>query len=181
MEKMWLHRRMKPPIYTRELTVEEKRALQKGLQASSAFTMRRCQILLSSDEGKTPRQIADQLHCSDQAVRNAIHAFEKEGLSCIQAKSHARHDQSAEIDEAGLERLQELVHLSPRAIGYETTIWTRPLLAETLWQEGFTKAPMSPTTISRALRRAGIEWQRVKHRLRSPDEHYVHRKKDATN
>jgi transposase len=178
---MWLHMNMKPPIYVREKTVEEKRTIQTGLHASSAFTVRRCQILLSSAEGKTPRQIADQLHCSDQTVRNAIRAFEAEGIQSLQAKSHARHDQRPEIDEAGLKRIQELVRMSPRTVGHKTSLWTRPLLAETLWRETYTKAQMSPTTISRALQRAGIDWQRAKNRVRSPDEHYAHRKKDVSN
>jgi predicted ArsR family transcriptional regulator len=78
------------PIYVRELTDEERRTLEKDLRSSSAFAVRRCQMLLSSAVGKTANQIATELHCSGQAVREAMHAFEEEGLTCRQEKFHAR-------------------------------------------------------------------------------------------
>jgi biotin operon repressor len=78
------------PNYVRILTDEERRELEKGLRSSSAFVMRRCQILLSSARCKTANQIAAELHCSGQAVRNTIRAFETEGLECLIEKSHAR-------------------------------------------------------------------------------------------
>ncbi len=89
------------PIYVKESTQEERSKLQKELHSSSGFTVRRCQILLSSAAGKTARQIGAELHCSDQSVRNAIRAFEQEGLSCLQEKSHARHNRQSAFDEAG--------------------------------------------------------------------------------
>ena len=66
----------------------------------------------------------------------------------------------------------------PRSCGYETSVWTRPLLAQQLHQEGYTPRVMSPTSISNALERRGISWRRAKRWIRSPDQHYEHRKKD---
>lgn len=168
------------PIYVRTVTDEERRILEKGLRSSSAFTARRCQILLSSARRKTPNQIAVELHCSGQAVRNAIHAFETEGLACLTEKSHARHDQQAMIDEAGVKRLRELIQLSPRTFGYPTSIWSRPLLAQQLHREGYTSRQVTTTVITTTLRRHGISWRRAKQWIRSPDVHYEHRKKDET-
>lgn len=169
------------PIYVRELTEAERRTLEKGLRSSSAFTIRRCQILLSSAEGKTPNQIAAELHYSGQAVRNAIHAFEREGPACLTEKSHARHDQQSAFDEAKREQLREIIRLSPRQFGHEASVWTLALLAETCWSEGVASRPVKGHNVSPVLREMGIDWRRAKHRIRSPDEHYVHRKKDETN
>jgi transposase len=169
------------PIYVRELTEQERRALEQGLRSSSAFTVRRCQILLSSAAGKTANQIAVELHCSGQGVREAIHAFEREGVACLREKSHARQDQQSAFDEAGRERLRELIRLSPRQFGHKTSVWTLALLAETCQGEEIASRPLNADNVGYVLREVGIEWRRAKHRIRSPDGHYAHRKKDETN
>jgi transposase len=169
------------PIYVRELIGQERRTLEKGLRSSSAFTVRRCQMLLSSAAGKTPNQIATELHCSGQAVRAAIHTFGEEGLACIEEKSHARHDQQSAFDEAAQERLRELIRQSPRRFGHEASAWTLALLAKTCWSERIVWRPVSGDNVGYVLRQMGIGWRRAKRRIRSPDEHYEHRKKDETN
>ena len=78
---------MKEPIFVRSLTAIERTVLRTGLRSPQAFTLRRSQTLLLSAEGKTPRQIARQLGCSDQTVRHVIRAFESEALTCLEQKS----------------------------------------------------------------------------------------------
>lgn len=169
------------PIYVREVTAQERHTMEKGLRSSSAFTVRRCQMLLSSAAGKTPNQIGTELHCSGQAVRETIRAFEEEGLACLKEKSHARHDEQSAFDEAARERLRELIRLSPRQFGHEASVWTLALLAQTCWSEGIASRPVNGDNVGYVLRQMGIGWRRAKHRIRSPDEHYEHRKKDGTN
>jgi transposase len=169
------------PISLRELSDEERRALEKGLHSSSAFVVRRCQMLLSSAVGKTANQIGTELHCSGQAVRNAIHAFEEEGLTSLEEKSHARQGEQSAFDATGRERLQELIRLSPRQFGHETSIWTLALLAKTCEMEGVASRSVNADNVGYVLRDMGIEWRRAKDWVRSPDAHYEHRKKDETN
>src|SRR5215204_3678483 len=71
---------MKRPIFVRPFTDAERETLEAGLRSSDAFTLRRCQILLASDRGENAYQIARSLGCNPQTVRNAIHAFNREGL-----------------------------------------------------------------------------------------------------
>lgn len=159
-------------LFVRELSQGEEKALQQRLHSSESFTVRRCQILLSSVQGRTPRHIAKELHLSDQCVRNAIHAFNKEGPSCLKEESHARHDNQGAFDESGLEHLREIIRLSPRTFGHETSIWTLELLAKTCWQKGVTSRPVSIYSVSRALKQVGIRWSGAKDWIRSPDENY---------
>ena len=167
------------PIYVRELSAEEGETLRAGLKSKSAFTMRRSQILLHSTEKKSANEIAKEVHCSEQTVRNALHAFEQAGIQCLTEKSHARHDQKPAFDEAGLSRLKEIIRLSPRLFGYETSLWTRELLAETCYQDGLTAHRVSKTTLTDTMKAAGIEWRRARNWIRSPDPAYAQRKKDA--
>ena len=78
---------MKPPLYVRPLTDDERQALQAGLRADSIFTVRRCQILLASADGKRPAAIAEVLRCATQTVRNAIRDFHTRGLASLQKGS----------------------------------------------------------------------------------------------
>jgi DNA-binding NarL/FixJ family response regulator len=71
----------------RPLTPAEHQQLEAGLRASEAFTLRRCQILLASARGQRPAQIARQLGCATQSVRNTIHAFHTRGLASLPAQS----------------------------------------------------------------------------------------------
>ena len=111
-------------LYARDLTKEERGEIKAGLRSSSAFTVRRCQILLmSSDEQLKPKAIGQRLHCSDQCVRDAIRAFAKEGLACLKEKSRARHSPQASFDEAGRSWLKVVIRQSPRSFGYESSLW----------------------------------------------------------
>jgi transposase len=138
-------------------------------------------MLLSSAAGKTANQIGTELHCSGQAVREAIHAFEEEGVAGLREKSHARQDQQSAFDEAGRERLLELIRLSARQFGHETSVWTLAMLAETCQSEGVASRPVNADNVGYVLRQMGIEWRRAKDWIRSPDAHYKHRKKDETD
>ena len=156
-------------VVVRDLTQEELVALKQGLRSSDAFTLRRSQILLASNQGQTPQQVAAQLHCSDQCVREAIHAFHAEGLACLKGKSHATHRDQSALGSAGLAQLQELLHHSPRHFGQQTSLWTLQGLAKVSLAQGITSRQVSDETIRRALKKLGENWKRAKKRISSPD------------
>jgi transposase len=168
-------------LRVRDITPEERRGIEQGLKSASAFTVRRCQILLmSADEKLKPREIGERLRCSDQCVRDALRAFEQEGMACLTPKSRARHTPQATFDVNGRQWLTEIIKQSPRTFGYETSVWTLQLLAHMTQREGWSNSQVRPETVGRALRKAGINWRRAKHRITSPDDHYAVKKSDAT-
>jgi len=168
-------------LYVREITEAERRELEQGLRSSSAFTVRRCQILLISvDEQLKSWEIGERLRCSDQCVRDAIRAFGAEGVRCLEEKSRARHTEQATFDQIGRDWLKSVLRQSPRSLGYERSLWTLDMLAELAYQEGYSERLVSPETVSRALAREGISWQRAKHRINSPDEQYARKKSGGT-
>ena len=175
---MWLDRRIMRAINVGQLTEQETEMVEKGLQSSSAFSVRRSQIILKSAKGQSASQIGKELHCRGQTVRNAIRAYLQQGIECLQEKSHARHDKQAYIKEKGVERLKEIIRLSPRTCGHQTSLWSRELLAQQLHQEGHSLQQVCTSTITGALKRAGFSWRRAKKWIRSPDPAYQRRKKD---
>ena len=168
-------------LKVRELDQKEIIAFDKGLRSSDAFTVRRSQILLASREGKVPQQIGSELRCSDQCVREAIHAFSTEGLSCLVAKSHAPHTDQSAMDESGRERLREIMHHSPRHFGKDSSLWTLEGLAEVSYAEGITNRQVSIETVRRSLNKLGENWKRAKKRISSPDPNYEVKKGRETD
>jgi transposase len=171
---------MKPPLFVRSLSPEQRPALRAGLRSPDAFTLRRCQIFLASADGQKPSAIAAAVGCSVQSVRNAIHAFHTEGLICLRPKSSAPKTTSQVLDEAGCRRLRELLHRSPRDFGKATSVWTLALAAEVAHAEGLTDRPVSIELIRQALKRLGVGWKRAKTWITSPDPAYLRKKGRAT-
>jgi transposase len=171
---------MRAPLFVRPLTDAEHERLTRGLRAADAFTLRRCQILLASARGDTPRRIAGQVGCSDQAVRDAIRAFNRDGLAALARRSSRPRTIHAAFDAAGAERLRELLHRSPREFGKDTGLWTLPLAAEVSAAEGLTAGPVTGETMRATLARLGVRWQRAKRWIVSPDPAYARKKASAT-
>jgi hypothetical protein len=71
---------MQTPLFVRPLTADERATLETGLRSPSAFTVRRCQILLASAD-RWPLALAAEVRCaegltprlvSDEAMRVAL-------------------------------------------------------------------------------------------------------------
>lgn len=168
-------------IYAREPSKAERQALETGLKSPVGATVRRSQIiLLSADERQTAQEISTHIGQSDQQVRKVLHAFNAQGISCLQLQSRARQDDQRAYDDAARERLQELIRQSPREHGYESSLWTLKMLAEISHQKGWTDHQVHPDTVSQTLCEIGVNWSRAKHWINSPDEHYSSKKSVAT-
>jgi transposase len=171
---------MKPPTFVRTLTDEERLGLKAGLRSPEAFTLRRCQVLLHSADVKPPKAIAAVVGCCVQSVRNALRAFEAEGLACLHEKSSRPRATRDVLDDAGRGRLRELLHRSPRDFGKPTSLWTLDLAAEVAHAQGLVARPVSGETIRQSLLRLGVGWKRAKTWITSPDPAYLRKKGRAT-
>src|SRR5260370_9481004 len=167
---------MKAPMYIRALSPAEQAGIEAGLRSSNAFTLRRSQILLASCREQRPKEIAHNVGCATQTVRNAIHAFEQRGLECLKQESFRPKTVQAQFDQAKCETLRALLHQSPRTFGKVTSCWTLELAAEVCCEQGLTMSQVSIETIRPALNRLGVGWQRAKHWITSPDPAYARKK-----
>jgi len=172
---------MQTPLFVRPLTADERATLETGLRSPSALTVRRCQILLASAEGQATTAIARQLRCTDQTVRNTIHAFHQRGFVMLQPLSSRPHTTATIFDAGTCESLRALLHQSPRTFGKPTSRWTLALAAEVSFAHGLTPRLVSDETIRVALRRLGVSWKRATHWITSPDPAYTRKKNGATD
>jgi transposase len=168
---------MQTPLFVRPLTADERATLETGLRSASAFTVRRCQILLASAEGQSTTTIAHDLRCTDQTVRNALHAFHQRGLAALQPQSSRPHTLTTIFTPGVCEALRALFHQSPRTFGKPTSRWTLALAAEVSFAQGLTPRLVSDEAIRVALRRLRVSWKRAKHWITSPDPAYARKKK----
>jgi len=167
---------MKPPIYVRPVTDEERTQLEDERRGSDAFRGRRAQIVLASARGLSAKPIAQLVGCAVQTVRNVIHAFNAQGLACVPKQSTRPKSVEATLDASNCERLQHILHQAPRTYGKPTGVWTLALAAQVCQEQGVTERCMSDETIRRALKRLGTNWKRAQHWSTSPEPHYARKK-----
>jgi len=167
---------MRPPTFVRALADNERQLLQAGLRSRDAFTLRRSQILLASAAGQKPSVIAGNLGCTAATVRNAIGAFEGEGLSSLHAKSDAPKQPCSIWSKDRDDGLRALLHQSPRSFGKPRSTWTLQLVAEVCHERGMTARQLTGEAIRCILGRLEINWKRAKLWMTSPDPNYAAKK-----
>jgi transposase len=175
---------MREPIFARPLSDAERETLKAALRSPDAFTLRRCQILLSSADGeKSAYKIASELGCHSQTVRNVIHKFNRDGLQAALRKGSRRPHTTPHkaFDEDRAEALRALLHQSPRNFGKDSSLWTLQMAAQASFEEDLTQRQVSGETIRATLARMGVRWQRAKRWITSPDPEYERKKGCATD
>lgn len=170
---------MKAPIFVRSFSEKERERLEAGLRSKNTFTLRRSQMLLASSRGDEAPQIAENLGCGQQTVRDAIHDLNERGVDTLVVKSSRPRRTRDAFDKESAEALRGLLHCSPREFGRQTSLWTLSMAAEVAFEEGLTRRRVSGETIRATLSRLlGVRWQRAKRWITSPEPLYE-RKKDA--
>ena len=167
---------MKPPLFVRPLSADEKRDLEAGLRSPDSFTLRRSQILLASARGRRPSEIAPFLGCSIGTVHNTLRAFQREGLGSLSAKATGPRHPQRTWDRSRDGELRELLHQSPRTFGKSRSLWTLELIAEVCFERKLTPRRLSAQTISVTLARLDINWKRARDWMTSPDPEYAAKK-----
>jgi transposase len=172
---------MRPPIFVRPLTDDEREAVSAALRSVDAFTLRRAQIVLASARGDRAPQIAQALGCNDQTVRDAIVAFNARGVMALRRGSSVPHTLPHKVvTPAQVDRLRALLHRSPREFGHDTSLWTLDLAAAEAARQGITPRRVTGETIRAVLAQRGVRWLRAKRWITSPDPEYARKKANAT-
>lgn len=171
---------MRPPIYVRALTDEERTQLETGLRSSDAVVLRRCQIVLASARGERVPRIALLLGCDEKTVRQVVHAFNAQGVASLRRGSSRPHTTHPAFTPAAAEALRDLLHRRPRDFGKPTSLWTLDLAAEVSCAVGLTATVVTGEALRQTLLRLGIRWKRAKQWITSPDPEYLRKKGCAT-
>ena len=170
---------MKPPRCIRPLTDDERRQLEADRRTADACRVRRAQIVLASAGRLSPKPMAQLVGCAVQTVRNVIQAFHTQGVEGLEKQSNRPKTAQPVLDAAQCERLQHILHHSPRLYGKPTGVWTLALAADVCSAQGVTERLRSDETIRRALQRLETNGKRAKHWSTSPEPHSARKKRGA--
>jgi len=133
-----------------KLTAKERQKLlaivSKG--RNQAVVIRRAHILLKSDEGKTDREICEQLYIGEETVRRTRLRFCEEGLEASLADK-PRPGQEAKLDENQEAHLTALACTQPPD---GRARWTLELLAQRLIEDGLVER-IAPETVRLILKK----------------------------
>src|SRR5579862_874887 len=108
---------MKRPLFARPFAEGEQQQLEDALHTTEAFRLRRAQYLLASARGQKPKEIAVTSGGCEPTVRNVIRAFNATGLECLTPQSRRPERACPQLSGQNLERLQQVLHQSPRTFG----------------------------------------------------------------
>src|SRR5512134_540558 len=109
LDLQWYTCAMKPRIYIRPLTDDERLQLEADRRTADAFRVRRAQIVLASARRLSPKPIAQLVGCSVQTVRNVIQAFNTQGTAGLERQSNRPKTVAPMLQAANCERLQHLL------------------------------------------------------------------------
>lgn len=126
--------------------------------------------------GQRVSGIAERLGCAKQSVRNALHAFNAQGIKALERDSNRPKTVKPALDEKKRERLSVLLKESPRAFGKERSTWTLELAAQVAHEQGLTQSRLNRESVRVALKRLGLNWSRAKAWIHSPDKAYRRKK-----
>ncbi|SRR5256885_7605720 len=105
---------MKPPLFIRPLTDDERMQLEADRRLADGCRVRRAQIILASARRLSPKPIAQLVGCAVQTVRNVIQAFNTKGVEGLGKQSNRPKTVTPTLDAANGDRLQHRLHQSPR-------------------------------------------------------------------
>ena len=172
---------MRPPIFVRALTDEERTTLQTGLRSSDGVVVRRSQMVVGSARGERVAQIAALVGCDEKTVRQLIHRFNRQGRAALPRGSSRPHQPPPRaFPGERAEQLRALLHRRPRDFGSATSLWTLDLAAEVSLAQGLTDHLVTGEAIRMTLLRLGVGWKRAQHWITSPDPAYARKKGSAT-
>lgn len=158
--------RLREGVTLMELTYRERSALEMFLhQSCESRQLRRAQALLWLDEGETVPEVADRLQVSRQTIYNWIGRLEAgRGLAMADRLSDgAREGRPCTAQGIIDPFIDEVIDHDPGQWGYQSPVWTAPLLK--LYLEQAHQIEVSRQSVSLAIARLRIRWKRPRHQL----------------
>jgi len=159
----------KPNTFIRDISNEDKLALEKAFRSQEVFTRDRAKILLFSAQKLTVSEIAGKAGCDIRKVRKAIKDFNKNGLLALQ-RGKAK---GATLKFDDVKKKLILMHFShkPGKFDYHFTTWTLPRFRKHLVDYKVVDS-ISIEKVRQILDEAGARLKRSKRWQYSPDKEF---------
>jgi transposase len=121
-----------------------------------AETRQRYRIILLLDRGFSPTEVNRQIGAARSTVYRVAKRFAQGGENAL--RNRRTEVPPNKVTEEYMQRLEELIYLSPQELSWHRTTWTREALAKQLATE--TGIELHETHVGRLLHGLGIRWGR---------------------
>lgn len=130
-----------------------------------AIALRRVQALLWLDDGERVIEVAEQLDVSRQVIYRWISRYVQEAPIDLATRLSVGNRTGRPPTTKGIidPLVDEAIDHDPRMFGFNSTVWTAPLLSRYLACEH--GLPASVSSVRRAIVRLRIRWKRPRHHL----------------
>jgi transposase len=142
-------------------------------EATSARLFRRVQAVLRVAEGYAVREAARLSGVNRTSVHRWVGAYLRRHV-VDDLEEMPRPGRPRAVDELDAELLDAVLAQDPRAVGYQATTWTAPLLTTHL--RGAYGCAISERTLRRRLREYGWRWKRPRHLYQERAPHVAQKK-----
>lgn len=157
-------------IYARKPTKKERAELEKAAKSVNSFTKDRARIILLSAEKLFSKPIAERVGCRERKVREAIKAFNNDGLKSLERKKA----KGADPKFTGEIKKNILLDFSkkPKEFGYVFTAWTLPRFRKHLIETKVVES-ISIESVRQILNKSGAKLEKSKRWQYSPDKDFL--------
>jgi transposase len=159
----------------REPTDEERDQLNRMKRQEIGRVAMRAHMVLLSDRGHSPPEIADLHAVTHPTVYKWIDRFDEEGPGGLYDRE--REGRPPEIDEEAREEIERLLEGNPTKEGQNATRWTAPRIAEHLERELGVDA--CEDTVRSALKQMEYSWTRPRRTLPPTDPEAYRKRLEA--
>ena len=154
--------------YVHHLNHEEVHNLkQRHRQTNDADVRSRCEMLLLSNEGLSPRQIAQRVRFSGRTVRRWIDRYEMQGLPGLSSQSPP--GRPARVTAHYLSVLESAIEQFPRDLDLPFSNWTTQNLADYMAQQ--TDIRISARQVENYLKAQGWRLRRPVRTVKHKQDH----------
>ena len=158
----------KPKLKVRELLGEEKDFVKQNLKSSKSFIKDRARIIQLSYEGKTVKQISQQLNFHRPKIEKIIKQFNANGLKIFErGKSTGKPRRITEEQRA---LILQWLNTHPEKLGLHFNNWSRNRLSDYAKMQSIIA---SPSQIGRIIKQDEIKYKKKIAHLYSDDPQFA--------
>ena len=158
----------KPKLKIRELTTEEKDFVKQNLKSSKSFIKDRARIIQLSYEGKTVKQISQQLNFHRPKIEKIIKQFNAKGLNIFERGKSTGKPRRITKEQRAL--ILQWLNTHPEKLGLHFNNWSNNRLSDYTKLQGVI---VSPSQIGRIIKQDEIKYKKKRAHLYSNDPQFA--------
>jgi len=154
----------KPKLKVREMTAEEKDFVKQNLKSSKRFIKDRARIIQLSYEGKTVKQISQQLNFYRPKIEKIIKQFNNKGLAIFERGKSPGKPRTITKEQRAL--ILQYLNTHPEKLGLHFNNWSHNKLSDYAKTQGI---KVSPSQVGRIIKRDEVKYKKKRAHLYSND------------